>query len=586
MALISLQDVNLGFGGPLLLNGVDLQIEVGERVCLLGRNGAGKSTLMKLINADLLPDNGTIARQQSLRVATMTQEIPNDINGTVAEVIASGLDDYADWECHQKIERIMSNMALESDAGFQELSAGLQRRALLAKALVTTPHILLLDEPTNHLDIDSIRWLEDFLIRYEGTILFVTHDRFFLQKIATRIVELDRGKIINWNCDYRTYLERREALLASETAQNARFDKKMAKEEIWIRQGIKARRTRNEGRVRELKKMREERRSRQGQSGNVRMNFQDGKRSGKLVVEAKGVSCGYDGNVVLKNFSTVIIRGDKIGIIGPNGAGKTTLLNALLGKSVPMEGGIKLGTNLEIAYFDQLRDQLDDDKTVQDNVADGSDQVIVNGKAVHIIGYLKDFLFSPERAKSPVKILSGGERNRLLLAKLFTKSSNMIVMDEPTNDLDMETLDLLEELLVEYNGTLLLVSHDRAFINNIVTSTLVFEGDGEVNEYVGGYDDWLKQRKITKKVDARKTVKTVRKEKKIHKMSFKEKKELSELPEKIEALEAKKERLYDDMVAPEVYQAGGEKIADLKAEAKEAEEELNLAYKRWEELES
>ncbi len=586
MALISLQDLKLGFGGPPLLNGVNLQIKEGERVCLLGRNGASKSTLMKLINGDLLPDHGTVARRQSLRVASMTQDLPRQLGGTVAEIIASGLDEDTGWDGHKEIEQIISKMALERDAAFQELSAGLKRRVLLAKALIGFPHILLLDEPTNHLDIDSIKWLEGFIIRYGGTILFVTHDRSFLQNVATRIVELDRGRIINWDCDYGTYLLRREALLDSESARNAGFDKKLAKEEAWIRQGIKARRTRNEGRVRALKKMREEREKRRNPSGNVRLNVKGGNRSGRVVVEAEGVSCGYEGNMVIKNFSTVIIRGDKVGIIGPNGSGKTTLLDVLLGKSVPVEGEIKRGTNLEIAYFDQMRDQLDEEKTVRENVADGNDQVVINGKAVHIIGYLKDFLFSPERAESPVKILSGGERNRLLLARLFTKPSNMIVMDEPTNDLDMETLDILEEMLAEYNGTLLLVSHDRTFINNIVTGTLVFEGEGRVNEYAGGYDDRLVRSGRNKKNGPGTAVKTVIKEKRPRKISFKEKKELSELPEKIETLEAEKERLYNIMASPEFYRDGGEKISSVKAEAEKIEEELNLAYKRWEDLDS
>jgi len=585
MALLSMQDVSLNFGGPLLLDGVNLQIEQGERVCLLGRNGAGKSTLMKLIEGGLTPDSGKIARQQSLRVASLTQEVPNRIDGTVREVIASALKDDGDWEGHRLVEKIMARMNLDAQTTFQNLSAGLKRRVLLAKALATDPHILLLDEPTNHLDIDSISWLEDFLSRFGGTIFFVTHDRIFLQKLATRIVEIDRGRLINWDCDYQAFLQRKEALLKAEAAQNSRFDKKLAEEEVWIRQGIKARRTRNEGRARALIKMREDRLARRGQSGNVRMKLQDARLSGRLVIEAEGLTCGHEGRTVAENLSTVIMRGDKIGIIGPNGAGKTTLLNTLLGKLPPLKGEVKLGTNLDIAYFDQLRAQLDEEKTVQENVAEGRDQVIVNGKARHIIGYLKDFLFSPDRARSPVNILSGGERNRLLLARLFTRPSNMIVMDEPTNDLDMETLDLLEEMLVEYSGTLLLVSHDRAFINNIVTSTLVFEGEGRVGEYVGGYDDWLRQRSAGKNGEPKRGGKTGRKHERPRKMSFKEEKELDELPEKIEALEEKKERLYKVLADPETYQQGGDKISEAKVEAEAVEEALSSAYRRWEELE-
>lgn len=585
MALFSMQEVSLSFGGPQLLDKVNLQIEEGERVCLLGRNGTGKSTLMKMIKGDVAPDAGEITRQQSLRVAYLTQEVPRQIEGTVFEVIIGGLADDTGWEGHSQAEKLLSLMKLDGDSKFKTLSAGLKRRVLLARGLVTDPHILLLDEPTNHLDIDAIKWLEDFLLRYGGTLLFVTHDRFFLQKLATRIVELDRGRLTNWNCDYRNYLLRKEALLEAEAGQNARFDKKLSREEDWIRQGIKARRTRNEGRVRELKKLREERMARREQTGNVNMKLQEAKRSGKLVIETNEMSCGYKDETVVKPFSTLIMRGDKVGIIGPNGAGKTTLLSTLLGKQPPLAGKVKLGTNLDIIYFDQLREQLEENKTVIDNVADGNDTVFINGKSRHIIGYLQDFLFSPDRARSEVKVLSGGEKNRLLLAKLFTKPSNVIVMDEPTNDLDMETLDLLEALLNEYKGTLLLVSHDRAFINNIVTSTLAFEGNGELMEYVGGYDDWLKQRKTEINETGQKITKLAKKQDRPRKMSFKEKKELDQLPDRIETLEDKKEKLYQLMAAPETYQQGGDKIAEAKAEFQVIDEKLNQAYKRWEELE-
>ncbi len=585
MALFSMQEVGLSFGGPPLLDGVNLQIEEGERVCLLGRNGTGKSTLMKMIKGDVAPDTGEITRRQSLQVAYLTQEVPHQIEGTVFEVIIAGLADDTGWEGHSQAEKLLSLMKLNGDAKFKTLSAGLKRRVLLARGLVTNPHILLLDEPTNHLDIDAIKWLEDFLLRYGGTLLFVTHDRIFLQKLATRIVELDRGRLISWNCDYRNYLLRKEALLDAEGGQNARFDKKLSQEEAWIRQGIKARRTRNEGRVKALEKMREESRARREQTGNVRMKLQEGRRSGKLVIETNEMSCGYADLTVVKPLSTLIISGDKVAIIGPNGAGKTTLLKTLLGKQSPLAGEVKLGTNLDIIYFDQLREQLEENKTVIDNVADGNDTVFINGKSRHIIGYLQDFLFSPDRARSEVKILSGGEKNRLLLAKLFTKPSNVIVMDEPTNDLDMETLDLLEEMLNEYKGTLLLVSHDRAFINNIVTSTLVFEGHGEVMEYVGGYDDWLKQRKTEIKEGRQKTTKSAKKQDRPRKMSLMEKQELDQLPKQIETLEDKKEKLYQLMAAPETYQQGGGKLAEATAEVQVIEEKLNQAYKRWEELE-
>ena len=590
MALLSMQDVKLSFGGPLLLAGVDLQIEEGERVCLLGRNGAGKSTLMKLIMGEVQPDSGNIARKQSLCVAYLGQEVPAGLNGTISEIVSASLDDDSGWEGQQQVEKVLSHMDLDGQVAFETLSAGMKRRVLLARGLAVAPHILLLDEPTNHLDMETIKWLEDFLVRYEGTLLFVTHDRTFLQKLATRIVELDRGRLINWACDYQSYLTRKENLLNADAARDAKFDKKLSEEEVWIRQGIKARRTRNEGRVRALVKMREERWARRTVAGNVKMQLQEARRSGKLVIEAKEVSCGYGETCLVRGLSTLIMRGDKVGILGPNGVGKTTLLNILLGKQPPLSGEIKLGTKLDIAYFDQLRGQLEEEKSVFDNIGEGNDQVTINGRPRHIIGYLQDFLFTPDRARSPVRLLSGGERNRLLIAKLFTKPSNVIVMDEPTNDLDMETLDLLEELLIEYKGTLLLVSHDRAFINNIVTSTLVFEGGGKVAEYIGGYDDWLRQRRRSDQ-DAQKggepvNIKSRRiKKERPKKMSFKEKKELEELPKQIEALEGEKERLYKLMADPETYQKGGEAVVAAKAEVDTVEANLEAAYKRWEELE-
>jgi len=583
MALLSMHDVKLSFGGPPLLDGVNLQIEEGERVCLLGRNGTGKSTLMKVIRGDVPVDEGKIARQQSLRVAYLTQEVPQGLEGTVSDVVEGALGHDADWNEHQHMDRLLSQMKLDGSSLFSSLSAGMKRRVLLARGLATDPHILLLDEPTNHLDIESIGWLEDFLLRYRGTIFFVTHDRVFLQKLATRIIELDRGELRSWCCDYKTYLERKDALIEDEAARRAKFDKKLSEEEVWIRKGIKARRTRNEGRVRALVKMRKALTERRQHMGEVKMKLHDGKLSGKLVIETENVNSGYDGNVIVKDFSTIIMRGDKVGIIGPNGAGKTTLLQTLLGKMMPLSGQVKLGTNLEVAYFDQLRSQLDEEKSVQDNVGEGNDQVIINGNSRHIMSYLQDFLFTPERARSPVKILSGGEKNRLLLAKLFTKPSNVIVMDEPTNDLDMETLDLLEELLSSYKGTLLLVSHDRSFLNNLVTSTIVFEGEGRVEEYVGGYDDWLMQRKEESKANKKSNLNRQRKER-LRKLSFKEKKELEELPHQIESLEEKKETLYHLMAEPQVYQ-DIDKLAEVKEEIENLEKVLEENYKRWEELE-
>src|SRR5512143_2197254 len=529
MALVSLQDVKVSFGGPLLLEGVDLSIDRGERVCLVGRNGTGKSTILRLITGEVKPDAGTIVFQQSVRVTLLTQEVPEALSGSVFDVVSGAFGEQGKllaeyhhlsgslvhdhsgklmarleevqhrfeaaggWQMQQKVEEILTRLKLPEDAEFSELSGGLKRRVLLAKALAGEPDLLLLDEPTNHLDIDAIAWLEEFLLTFGGTLLFVTHDRMLLQRLATRIVDLDRGRLTSWPGNYQSYLDLKQAALDAETVENAKFDKKLAAEEVWIRQGVKARRTRNEGRVRALKELRRIRSERREVTGTARMQMQEAERTGKIVIEATKVSYAYNDIPVISDFSTTILRGDKIGIIGPNGSGKTTLLKILLRELSAQKGTIKHGTNLEVAYLDQHRAQLDNEKTVQDNVANGSDHVTVDGNRRHVIGYLQDFLFAPARARSPVKVLSGGERNRLLLAKLFTRPSNVLVLDEPTNDLDIETLDLLEELLMDYPGTVLLVSHDRAFINDVVTSTLVFEGGGKVNEYVGGYDDWLLQ---------------------------------------------------------------------------------------------
>ncbi len=626
MALISLQNVNVGFGGPLLLEGVDLSIDRCERICLVGRNGTGKSTIMKLITGEVKPDGGKIVFQQGVRITLLTQEVPQALTGSVFDVISSAFGeqgtllaqyhhvnarlahDHSEklmaeledvqhrfesaggWQMQQKIETVLTRLQLPEDAEFSELSGGLKRRVLLAKALAGEPDLLLLDEPTNHLDIDSIAWLEEFLLSFGGTLLFVTHDRALLQKLATRIVDLDRGRLTSWPGSYHAYLELKQAALDAESVENAKFDKKLAAEEVWIRQGVKARRTRNEGRVRALKELRRIRSERRQVTGTARMQMQEAERTGKLVIEAQGVGHSYNGNMVIRDFSTTIIRGDKVGIIGPNGSGKTTLLKILLGDLKPQKGKVKHGTNLEVAYLDQHREQLDDEKTVQDNVAYGSDHVTINGNRRHVIGYLQDFLFAPARARSPVKVLSGGERNRLLLAKLFTKPSNVLVLDEPTNDLDIETLDLLEELLMEYPGTVLLVSHDRAFINNVVTNTLVLEGEGRVNEYVGGYDDWLRQ--STRKTATPDVPATIEEKKeapsshkvKPRKLSFKEQKELDALPKRIEELDAEHQQIVATMADPAFYRQSGDKITTVKARLESVEKELSETYKRWQEL--
>jgi ATP-binding cassette subfamily F protein uup len=621
-----LQNVNVGFGGPLLLEGVDLSIDRGERVCLVGRNGTGKSTIMRLITGEVKPDVGKVVYQQGVRITLLTQEVPQHITGSVFDVVAGALgeqgkllaeyhqvssrlaQDHSEklmaelenvqhmletadgWQIHQRVETILSRLRLPEDTGFSELSGGLKRRVLLAKALAGEPDLLLLDEPTNHLDIDAIAWLEEFLLEFGGTLLFVTHDRMLLQKLATRIVDLDRSRLTSWPGNYDIYLERKQAALDAEAVENAKFDKKLAAEEAWIRQGVKARRTRNEGRVRALKELRRIRSERREVTGTARMQMQEAERTGKLVMEAQGVGFGYEGKTVIRDFSTTIIRGDKVGIIGPNGSGKTTLLRILLGKLKPQKGAVKHGTNLEVAYLDQHREKLDDEKTVQDNVANGSDYVTINNNRRHVIGYLQDFLFAPARARSPVKVLSGGERNRLLLARLFAKPSNVLVLDEPTNDLDIETLDLLEELLMDYPGTVLLVSHDRAFINNVVTSTLVFEGEGTLNEYVGGYNDWLRQRKQEapvlepKQIEKREKARPQREKPK--KLTFKEQKELELLPHRIEELEAEQQRIHASMADPAFYRESGDKVSAAKARLEALEKELTEAYKQWEELEA
>ena len=610
MALISMQEVNLGFGGPLILEEVNLQIERGERVGLLGRNGMGKSTLLKLLNGELTPDGGSVIRQQNLHLAFLPQEIPQMLSGTVGEVIAGGLEDETAaypaeedaWQRQLQVEKTISRMQLDASARFEVLSAGMRRRVFLARGLVRDPDLLLLDEPTNHLDIGTIDWLEDFLVRWNGTLLFVTHDRSFLQRMATRIIELDRGKLFDWNCPYATFLQRKESAMVAEGKQNTNFDKKLAQEEQWIRRGIQARRTRNEGRVRALKRLREIRRERREQPGKVRMQIQEERRSGKLVIEAEKITYAYEDKRVVSDFSTVIQRGDKVGIIGPNGSGKTTLLRLLISDLQPQQGIVEHGTHLTISYFDQLRSQLDDNKSVLENVGQGNDTVTINGRPRNLIGYLEDFLFSPERVHAPISALSGGERNRLLLARLFAKPANLLVLDEPTNDLDIETLELLEDMLLDYSGTLLLVSHDRTFLNNLVTTTLVMDGSGQVNEYVGGYDDWQEQSLIEnapKNGEKPLKPKQTARESQVQppstssrKLTYNEQRtleaqqrELAELPQRIESLENEQRSLTDAMSAPNFYQQDSAEIARVANYLKELEEELTRAYSRWEEIE-
>ena len=571
MALISVQDVSIGFGGPRLLEKINLQIESGEWIGLLGRNGMGKSTLLKLISGEISPPSGTIARQQNIRMAYLPQEVPQGLSGRVQDIVESGLDaitgtldDEHQWQRQHQVEKIFSRMELESEARFEVLSAGLKRRVYLARGLVSNPDLLLLDEPTNHLDIPSIDWLEDFLKRWGGTLLFVTHDRVFLQRLATRIVELDRGKLFDWNCDYPTFVKRKEEMLSSEQSQNAIFDKKLAQEEQWIRKGIEARRTRNEGRVRALKRLRAMRQERRELSGRIRMQISTENRSGRLVVEAENISYVLGEKKILRDFTVTIQRGDKVGIIGPNGSGKTTLLRVLMGELAPSNGEVRHGTNVEMAYFDQLRAQLDESKSVLDNVGQGRDAITINGNTRNLMGYLEDFLFTRDRARAPISALSGGERNRLLLARLFTQPANLLILDEPTNDLDIETLEVLEDLLLDYEGTLLLVSHDRAFLNNIVTSTLILDGTGNVSEYVGGYDDWQKQIEQTSAPQTKTTSDPIPPEEPkaeakrlARKLSYNEKRELEELPGRIERLEAEQHQLTVKMEDPAFYQQEG-----------------------------
>ncbi len=596
MPLVTISDLSIGFRGPPLLDQVRCRIEPLERIGLLGRNGAGKTTLLRILSGEEQPDAGEVRMDRRTRVALLSQEVPVGLQGSVAEVVDQGLADACDehgeplpdWRKEQSVEQTLSRMSLDGGDSFATLSSGMKRRVLLAQALVSDPDLLLLDESTNHLDIDSILWLEGFLKKWNAALLFVTHDRMFLQKLADRILEIDRGQLFDWTCDFDTFLQRKEAALEVEEKQNALFDKKLAQEEAWIRQGIKARRTRNEGRVRALKRLREERRERQSAPGKVNLLIDEGARSGALVAELKSVSFSYDDNQIVRDFSTTIMRGDKIGVIGPNGIGKTTLLRILLGQLEPQDGKVRLGTNLQVAYFDQLRHQLDEEQTVQENVGDGGDTVQIGGRSKHVIGYLQEFLFSPERARTPVRFLSGGERNRVLLARLFARPANVIVLDEPTNDLDAETLEMLEERLVAYEGTLLLVSHDRTFLNNVVTSSIVFESS-DVKEYVGGYDDWLRQRPANTAEKAPSSVKPRSKATEVEpakrRLSFRERRELEELPATIEQIEKQISELHEAMAQAEFFTQSSDEIAAAGKRLRSLEDQLTSAVERWEELE-
>ena len=593
---MTLDRVSIAYGHLPLLDEVAMQIDARERVSVIGRNGTGKSTLLKIISGEVPADTGTVWRQPSLRIARLEQDVPLSAHRSVFDVVAEGhthhLEEDEAWLREHHVELILSRLELPADAIVDTLSGGWRRRVLLARALVGQPDLLLLDEPTNHLDIEAIQWLESFLAEYEGAVMFVTHDRAFLQRLATRIIELDRGKLTSWPGNYATYLRRKEEALANEQVLADKFDKKLAEEEVWVRQGIKARRTRNEGRVKALEAMRAERAARREQMGNVRLQVEQAEQSGKLVFEAKGISKGFAGTPIIGEFSTRVIRGDRIGLIGPNGAGKTTLLRMLLGELKPDQGEIRLGANVQIAYYDQQREQLDPERTVFDTVGEGNDTVTANGRTRHVHAYLRDFLFSDERARSPVKALSGGERNRLLLARLFTRPANVLVLDEPTNDLDLETLELLEEQLVEWPGTLLLVSHDRAFLDNVVTSTFVFEGDGRVQEYVGGYEDWVRQRlaeKVRLKPDATNTApsenpKTTKLAPKPKKLSYKEQRELDDLPAVIEALESEQRALAARIASAGFYKEAADAIKQALARVDELARELAVVYARWGEL--
>jgi ATP-binding cassette subfamily F protein uup len=652
MPILRLDTVSLAYGHRPLLDKVKLEIRRGEQVCLVGRNGEGKSSLLRVIAGEVKPDEGTVWVRQGVRIASLAQEIPQETTGDVFDVVAGGLADLgrllshyhhtaselshsrptqttdqavqrlADlqhqlesrggWELEQRVETVLAKLGLDGEADMHALSGGWRRRVMLAKALVSEPDLLLLDEPTNHLDIDAITWLEGFLADYPGAVLFVSHDRAFLRRLSTRIIELDRGRLTSWTCPperppglscYDDYLRQKAESLDIEATHNALFDKKLAQEEVWIRQGVKARRTRNEGRVKALEELREQRRKRRDRPGMADLQLDQGEKSGKLVFEAVGVDFSYGDTAVIRGLTTTIERGDRIGIIGPNGAGKSTLIKLLLGELEPTRGAIRRGTKLQVAYFDQQREQLDPDTMLMESVVEGQ-AVTINGRTRHVAGYLQDFLFPSERLRSPVRTLSGGERNRLLLARLFAQPANLLVMDEPTNDLDVETLELLEELMLDYQGTILLVSHDRAFLDHVVTGTLVFEGNGQVKEYVGGYTDWLhfqqerlaeeKAQAVPKPQPPKQQIEVITdtpapKSKQMSmpkKMSQKEQRELAELPAKIEALEAEQAKLQASLSDPAFYQQPGSDFNATLAKLEAITRELAACYARWETLEA
>ena len=630
MVLVRLQQVELAFGDHVLLDKIDLDIQSGERLCVVGRNGEGKSTLLKIINREVTPDDGSVQYGDTLRVAALQQELPKGINNRVYDVVAEGLGelgqviaDYHEeinrgmdanmnkmaalqskieaadgWSMQQKVDAIIQRLNLPAESGFNELSGGWQRRVMLARALVTEPQLLILDEPTNHMDVETIEWLEAQLKQFNGALVFISHDRAFVQSLATRIIDLDRGHIYNWTGDYRGFLEFREKRLEDEETQSALFDKRLAEEEKWIRQGVKARRTRNEGRVERLKEMRKEHSARRERVGTANISMTSSSNSGKQVFEVDNISYAWKDQYQVKDFSTLVMRGDRIGLVGPNGVGKSTLLKLLLDRLEPQQGSIKTGTKLEVAYFDQSRNVIDEDKSIADNVADGKDHVMVNGQSRHIIGYLGDFLFPPERARTPVRALSGGERNRVMLAKLFLKPCNFLVMDEPTNDLDIETLELLEERLIDFDGTLLLVSHDRAFIDNVVTQLWVFDGTGHIDEHVGGYSDWQERQKnapakaavntskhASAPLNDKPAAKAEDKPAEKKKLSYKLQRELEQLPEQIANTEAKRDKVLAETQAGDFYSGDADYVQKTLAQLTELEEALDEMEGRWLELE-
>lgn len=628
MPVLRLDKVSLAYGLKPLLQDVSFELFRGERVCLVGRNGEGKSSLLRLLSGEIQPDNGAVWVRPGVKVAKLAQEVADDSEQRVFDVVAGGLPRIGElltryhdvaqrvarehddagmkrlaelqselealdgWSVEQRVETVLTRLQLDGDAPMHSLSGGWRRRALLARALVAEPDLLLLDEPTNHLDIEAITWLESLLSDWSNALLFVSHDRAFVRKLATRIVELDRGQLTSWPGDYDLYVQRKAEQLAVEAQHNALFDKKLAQEEVWIRKGVEARRTRNEGRVRALYALREQRRQRLDRVGSVQLQTQEVESSGKLVFEAEHVNVSFGSKNVIRDFSVRIMRGDRIGIIGPNGAGKTTLIKLILGELEASGGTVRRGTRLQLAYYDQQREQLDPSKSVMENVSGTSETVVINGQARHVSGYLRDFLFAPERLHSPVGMLSGGERNRLLLARMFAKPANLLVLDEPTNDLDVDTLELLEQLVTEYEGTLLLVSHDRAFLDNVVTSTLVFEGEGRIKEYVGGYTDWLQQRPrqlaAANRVEAMpaKPAKQSSESPKARKLSYKDQRELEQLPARIEALEQEQAALQDEVNSPTFYKQSAAEVSARLARLEIVGKELETAFERWQSLET